>query len=476
MATLSVLTRNLGFQVFGRGAGILLSLVSIGILTRHLNPEGFGQLTTAFAFLSIFSIIIDFGLTLTLTQMISEPEADEKRLVGNILSLRLILGFIFFTVAPFVSLLFPYSPLIRYAIVIGAVSSFFTSTCQVLIGIFQKHLIMHRAGLAEFTGRVALLAAVALFAWQELGLLWMIFAFAIANMIQLFATLLLARSSTPIVLKIEPKIWLAVASRSWPIGLSIIFNLVYLKGDIIFLSIFRSQSEVGFYGAAYKVVDVITALPVMFMGIALPTLVSYWHKRAISDFRYLVQQTFDLFSLIALPLAFGVQVVGVQLFALIAGDNYALSGSVARLLVPAASVVFFGTLYAHLIVAVQKQRAMIWAYASVAALATGGYLTVIPVWGMFGAAAVTIAAESLIGLIAFIVIVKMSGAWPRLAVFSKAVLASIIMVLAIMPIRELHVLLVTGIGALVYFIVLLAIDGTNRKALFSLFKNKFKPL
>ena len=44
------------------------------------------------------------------------------------------------------------------------------------------------------------------------------------------------------------QIWKKIIIKMWPIAISIICNVVYLKGDTLLLSIFRSQTEVGLYG------------------------------------------------------------------------------------------------------------------------------------------------------------------------------------------------------------------------------------
>ena len=64
----------------------------------------------------------------------------------------------------------------------------------------------------------------------------------------------------------------------------------------------RTQAEVGQYGGAYKVIDVVTTLPVMFMGLALPILVKAWKGRDRTTFEETMQKAFNFFSMIAVPL------------------------------------------------------------------------------------------------------------------------------------------------------------------------------
>lgn len=46
--------------------------------------------------------------------------------------------------------------------------------------------------------------------------------------------------------------WRKIAQRSWPLAITIILNLLYLRTDILFLSWWQSEAAVGLYGVAYS--------------------------------------------------------------------------------------------------------------------------------------------------------------------------------------------------------------------------------
>ncbi len=85
MTAMREVAENYLIQVLGKTLSILFGLITVGILTRTLGDTGFGEYTTAITFLSLFGVFVDFGLTLTLVQMMSKPGADEAKVVGNVL-------------------------------------------------------------------------------------------------------------------------------------------------------------------------------------------------------------------------------------------------------------------------------------------------------------------------------------------------------------------------------------------------------
>jgi len=461
MASLKELARNYSIHLSGRILGTFFGVITIAILTRSLGDTGYGQLTTAMTFLQIFGVMVDFGLTLTLVQMISEDKADETRITGGVLGLRLVSGVVFFGLAAFIGWSLPYPLVIKLAIAIGTLSYLFMTASGMLIGVFQKHLAIWRVALAELINRFVTLGVISLFAYLAYGVVAMMLAFVIGNFLQFVFTIYFARTFVKIWPRIDLPIWKDAFLRGWPIGLSILFNLIYLKSDILFLGWFRDQSEVGIYGASYKVLDVITSMPVMYMGLALPALVLSWSKDAKADFMQLMQRSFDFFAIISFPMFVGALVVGVPLMVFVSGSEFALSGELLKVLMLAAIAVFFGSLTGHAIVALGLQKVMIWGYAVTAVVTVIGYLLVIPPYGIWGAAWMTVAAEVLITIFTFSVVSYKSKFRPNMIVFLKAIAASAVMYGVLMVMPPINVLWMIVIGALVYGAVIFGIGGVK---------------
>ncbi len=367
----------------------------------------------------------------------------------------------FYALAPLAVLAFPYTANVKWAVGIGAAAYLFMSASGMLVGVFQKHLLMWRCAAAELVNRAVFLGLVALLAWQGYGLIAMMIAMTIANALWLWVTLFLAEPIMRVKPRFDVRAWAEAIGRSWPIAVSIAFNLIYLRGDIIFLSSVRPFAEVGQYGVAYKVLDVLTAVPVMFMGLLLPRLASAWSSGIKTDFRVFMQKAFDLFAIIVLPIAIGAQVVSEGLTVLIAGDGYEPAGRVLRILILAVVCVFASSLYGHAVVALEKQRAMMFGYATTAVVAVVGYAFAIPRFGMFGAAWVTLLSEALIATLTFILVVRVSGAWPRLTIAAKALTASVLMYVVLSVLPSLPVLAEVAVGATVYAAALLGTGGVT---------------
>lgn len=449
-------------QIFGKGFSMLAGLLVVALLTRYLSVDEWAAYVTATTFLSFFAVFVDFGLTLTLTQMISAAGADEKKIVGSIMGIRLASGAVFYTLSAIVVTFLPYSTMTKECVAAGAAAFFFMSAAGSMIGLFQKHLVMRRYVIAELVSRALYLLLTFLCVVFGLGLLPILGAMGAANSLWLLFVFVAAKPLTFIRPQFDWAIWKNAFHRSAPIAISTIFNLMYLRGDVLILAWARPD-DVAQYGTAYKVVDIMTAFPTMFMGLLLPQLAMAWGEKNKENFKNILQKAFDIFSLVVIPTFFGTQLVAVRLTELIAGQRYAPAGLILQVLIFAIICVFISTLYGHTIVALHKQKVMTWGYAVTAIVAIVGYLIFIPRYGMWGAAGVTCLSEFLIALFTFIAVSWTTKMLPNLIVAAKAILASLIMYFILSALPAWPVLITIGIGVIVYGVIMVVIGGINLK-------------
>lgn len=466
--TKRALAKNTLLQMGGKAIAMFLGVATVAIMLRYFGDEGYGAFTTAMTFLSLFAVVVDFGLTLVTIQMISAPDADEAKILGNLLSLRVITGLIVFTAAPIIGLLFPYSQEIKLAIAVGSVAYLFQTLGQMLGGIYQKRLKMLGVVIADLVARATLLIGMALVVYFAADLFSAMVAVSISNIVQTLVLLALANQLIRLRPQIDLNVWKEILHRAWPIGVSIFFNLIYLRGDIMLLSLMRTQAEVGQYGGAYKIIDVVTVLPVMFMGLALPILVNAWKRRDRESFSETMQTAFNFFSIIAVPLGVGSFALATPIMVLVGGQEFVSAGPILAVLAPAAAMVFYGALFGHAVVAVDRQRAMVAGYALTAALSIAAYLILIPRFGTIGAAWVTLISESIVAIITALVVYRASRFRLRLNVLAKTIAAAVVMYLFLLQSAPLGVIPQVMLGSAIYFVVLVALGGMSLKSLHAL--------
>lgn len=469
--SLPLIARNTIYQFTGRAFSTLFGLLALAAVTRYLGQEKFGWYTTVSTFLQFFAILADFGLTLISAQMISAPEADEEKITSNLFTFRLLISTFFFGGALILIWFFPYPLIIKQGVLVLTGSLFAVTLQNIFMGLFQKRLRMDKVAVGDAGGRFIILIGYLGCIWLKWGLLPILFISVIANVSQFFLLLYYSRAFIKIRLTFDWPIYKEIFKRSWPISISIAFNLIYLKADIIILSLVRSQAEVGIYGAAYRVIDVAATIPVMFMGIMLPHLTSAWHADK-EKFKHYFRRAFDFMSLAGLPFVIGGIYLAVPLMTFVAGSEFTVSGPYLQILLLALLTIFFGALSGHIIVALNKQRVMIWGYIVTAVLSLIGYLIFIPRYGAWGAAWVTVFSEALIMILTFIVVERAIRTWPSFTIFGKSLLACAFMILAIHFIPTPHFVYTLLLGVLIYALVMLLTRGVTKEMVVEIVKGK----
>jgi O-antigen/teichoic acid export membrane protein len=261
---------------------------------------------------------------------------------------------------------------------------------------------------------------------------------------------------------IDLDIWKRIMTKTWPIALSVIFTTIYFKGDAIILSLTRPYADVGIYGAAYKILEVLITLPILFMGLVLPHLARTYAENNKEQFNKFIQKAWDVISLITIPMIVGTLVLAKPIMTLIAGKGYEDSAIVLQILIIAAGIIFLGSLFTHAIVAVNQQKHMIKYYGVAAALAVILYILFIPTYTYYAAAGVTVVAELLIAVAAFIKVKKASGFKLSTTVFAKALIASLIMAAVLFMVISLHIITLILVAIAIYLLSLKILKVTPR--------------
>lgn len=395
----------------GRVVGTLLSVLTVGVVTRSLASHGgvaaYGTYATIFAFLGVAAVIADGGLYLVFTKRASrEDPLGEARLLRTILRLRFAsLGGALVVLTALVSLL-PYASVVRGGILLGALGVGNQLVTQLLLGVFQKRLRMLAPTASEALGRGVTLLGVLFAAESGGGVLAFVGAFVAGTAVTLLCTFLAARRFLP-ALRIFSRMALpppsprasAIIREAWPMGLLLFCWLLVFRADSVLLSLLRPLEELGWYALPYKVLESLLFFPAMMGGLLLPSL----SKSAASNGRQFAEAlsaATSLFLLLAIPTVALLLLGAPWVIGVLGGSAFSPSIPVLRILAVALGALFFGNLYGNGAIALGAQQSLLKAALVLALLNILVNLVVIPRYSFLGAAWTTLGTEVLSALVA----------------------------------------------------------------------------
>lgn len=431
---LQKISYNLGIATLSRVVLGGISLVVVGILTRYLGPDGFGQYSAIFAYLYIFAALADVGLYTVMVREISKDGANESTIASKIFTLRFFIVIGFVAVANILVFVFPYPAQVKTGILIASLFSVLSSLAQVLTGIFQKHLRVYLISLSDVLARLIQVGALLLLVRFETGLLWFVGVVVFTEAVHFGLIYSFAKSLTPIKFNIDWRYWKEILKTALPIAVSLVLVLIYFKLDTVMLSIMKPAKDVGIYSVAYKVLEAVIFLPAIYIGLVMPIL----SKHAFADrleFIKVFRRAFDVISIFALWFSAYLFIMSDWVVRIIGGGGFAEAGPVLKILSVAIFLIFFGNLGGNAIIALNLQKKAMWIYFTGAVVNIGGNLLLIPRYSYFAAASTTVATELLITLLMFGLIKKSASATVNGGVFGKALLAAIATSLLILPLR-----------------------------------------
>lgn len=469
MSLTKKIAKNTAIQLTGKTVSTLLGLVAIAVMARHLGVEQFGWYVTAGGFLMFFSIISDFGFVAITASMMAEPKHDKTKLFNTLFTWRFLTALVVNGLAPIGILLFPYPPQVKTAVLILAVSFFFMSLSQVFIGYYQSKLKLIIQTIGEVLGRIVLVVGLLLLAKNNSGFMPMMTAVTIASAVYLIYMIL---KSDGAKFYLNKKISKDIFTKLWPVAIAVMFNAIYLQGDKVILPLYVSQAQMGLYGAAYRVVDLLAQSAAMVMGIMVPLITYAWSRNLKTDFKKRLQTSFNMVSLVVLPMIAGTIALSDPIMKLVAGNEFAGSGAILRLLTLAVVGIVFGMVFGHVALAIGKQRKSMWVFISAAVFSVIGYFIFIPRYGVWGAVGVTIFSEIYAGICLLILVSRLAKTWPDFGSFLKISLASLIMGLLVYSLPNLPVIISILIGVITYTILVLVLKIISKETIKEILKAK----
>ncbi len=455
---------NVGVQLGARAITMALSIVTVSLTARTLDPTGYGVWVGVGAYTGLFSVLTDLGFTIIATQrMAAEPEREAEWL-GALVSVRTAMSLI---VAALCAASIPVlltstddSHAVGYILTLTTLSTGPTA----LMTVFQTRL---RSGLMQsltvLSGLLWLAAVVGLAAAHA-----SVVAFAAAY---LLVVLLISglqigvtRRFAHVAWRAGRRLWRQLVRAAIPIGVASVMITIYFQVDSVLLLQIAGAREAGIYGAAYGFLGPLTALPAVIMSSFFPVL-SAVYGRDPARARRLVQICADTMAMIGLPILAGTIALSGPIIHLIYGAGFKDAAGLLPILMIAFVIICYGSLGGFLspLLGLQWRFALYTTIGAVANVALN--LALIPSYGAHGSAWATVATEGLTMALMFSTALRALRLRLRLGKITRTVALAGIMTAAMALAAPLGLIPAGLIGVLIYVGGLFVLRIINRDEL-----------
>ena len=393
--------RNIAWLAFDRGIRLSLGFLIIVWLARYLGPEVFGWFSYALALVLLVGAVSALGLNdIVVREMVKQPTSAAVTL-GSAFLLNLISGLIGYFVA-----------LLAIFFLQGG-DSLATSLVSVLglTLIFKSTNIVRYWFEAKVDSRQVVkvevpivLAIISLNVGMIIaGAPVMIFAALVAIESALVAiglmVLFRAHWGSLTALRASVDHMIMLLKQSWPLCLSGIAVLVYMRIDQVMIGEMLGAEYVGLYTAAVMLSEVWYVLPTIVAASVFPALLQKRLRFEMSDqavsvaYKHHIQRFLDWMVMAALILAISATFFSPWVIETVYGEMFSASSGVLQIHIWAAVFVFMGVLGTKWILAEGLEKLILYRTAGGALANILLNLVLIPRYGIEGAAAATLISQ-----------------------------------------------------------------------------------
>ena len=369
----------------------LLGTISLRLMTTRLGPAHYGDFIASLSFVASAMLIADLGVNAITGREIAKSPADAASILGHNLGLRLTLSTVFVPVVSFLGFLaYPGSnATLRYCVVIAACAVPFDALRSVCLGYFVAGVRNHVTAVISLVQQVIFVGLIIVALWLGMGVIACVYVYLLATAITGVMTFFATRRNIRFGPRFSLKRWRTIVAQSFSIGVIQIINLLYLKADLIILSIISTSTNVGIYGVAYAIITFFLLIPSIFMTSLLPAMTTATEP----DLGKIVDRAMRYLAAAGVLVATGTLCFGSQVIRVLAGQKFATAAVPLSIL--AASCVFSYLNAAMGFASVARNRHHKMIVVSLVGLAVNVMtnIIVIPMYGINGAATVYLFSE-----------------------------------------------------------------------------------
>jgi len=361
---------------------------------RVLQTEAFGIFSNALSISIVFLIFSDLGLNHLAIRDIARDKRLAPRYLANILPWKSVLSLTTFLLLMFTSIVVRNDdPGLRAMVCLlglAMMTRYFTLTARCFLHGFEKFNVEAVAVVTEqsvlmVTGFVVLLMGY--------SITHLACAFLFARLVGFFVTYGLLNRTVPVRLRLEHEFILKHQMEAAPIGIAFGIMMAYLHMDTIILSSIATAEKVGLYNYAFKIYNGLFIVPSIICTVLLPRLCNTY-KTDEGAFNKLVAQGILVLALTAILIGGAGIACSGQIIELVFQKGSCEAAAPLRVLFGTSVITFQVWLLRIILIAMDRQKALMNFYILGLGLRAIADLLLIPRYGIRGAAFAALTSEA----------------------------------------------------------------------------------
>lgn len=367
----------------------------VGIyLARYLGPNQYGLLSYAISFAGLFSSFANLGMDqIVVRELVKYPEKKDT-ILGTVFRLRIVGSFVAIFLVTITAYLIK-EPTYNLTLILIISSATIFQSLGVVELFYQSRVEAKKNVYAQSTSFFITSILKILLIIFEQPLLY----FAIVHLTEfillsigyyiVYRTNNLSLSDW----KYNGKTAVSLFKDSWPLVLSGVVIIIYMKIDQVMIKNLMTVTDVGYYAVAVKLCEAWYFVAITISTSLFPAIVN---AKAINESLYLsrLQKLYDILALIAIGIAIPVTLFSDFIIQILFGSQYQPAASVLSIYIWAALATFLGVASSQYLISENLTKLAFWRTLLGMIVNVIMNLILIPVYGINGAAISTLVSFS----------------------------------------------------------------------------------
>lgn len=387
------LFKNSGWLLIDKFSKLFPGVIVTALIGRYLGPEKFGIWNYALALTTIIGSVAILGMDKLAVKELINDEQRQGAIVTTIILMRISAGIICMAISIGIVLMArKHQQLYLYCTIFSALIIILQSF-DVLDYFYQAKNNVKRVIIPKVAVFVAFCLVKLLIIFLGGTLMVLLWASAIELLITyvIIIGVFSYHNATDFALRVDWQLAKTLLAQSWPLMLSNLAVVLFMKIDLVLLDVLSNASELGRYVAAARISELWYAIPMVISVAILPSLIQ---KKNISRDAYLLtlEKWLRLSFWLSAAIAILVTLTAHLIIPFLYGNGYRAASWMLMIHVWAGIPVFLNIVIVQYLFIEGKYK--IYLYGNLCGLMVNMSINffLIPTYGGIGAAIATVAA------------------------------------------------------------------------------------
>lgn len=460
-------SKNILWLSISRIVSLVLLFLAYLLLTRYLGPYQYGQFQFVLSYVTLFGVVIDFGIQQYITKKMSEDRSQAKKYFQNFFAVEVVLSALVYTAMIVTAKVNGYEPTVFKAIAVAGFGVAIHGLVYPFLSVITAFYDLKKAAFLNFLSSIINVAMILITISVGGGIVMLTLQQVI------YATLAVGIYYFIIQKHIgKPEILKGLLSLDWPLiriifkaaipfAMLVGFSTVYNRIDVILITKILGYAQTGLYSAAYKFFDLLAFFPAVVSHALYPLFSSLMAEGKTEEIGQILEKYLRFLTALALPIGVGGSLLAVPIIGILSPE-FKEAAPILAILVWAPAILFMYIIFNSLVISQLTKFAMVITGINVVINVVGNII-LLPHYGIKGAAVMTLVSEFIQGAVYFFLVRNKIVSFSFFPHIWKPAIASVVMGIVVWQANQfIWWPFVVVLGGVVYGLALLVLRFFKR--------------